>query len=429
MKPRTKLQHDIVYWAKYLPQLTKKQSDWAQDKCLLHLAFATTHQVYCMDCGEKMKSNLIVGDSIKCTGCKQQLTVRHTRNRTFDQFAYFAIVDLINEYEIVRYFKVSSGHKAGWKKVEHCMEVCQHWYHENGKMEVFSRLNYSTYYNCHESWSGDFEIRNKNNLRKYEILQEAFHPSSKFKDEYTFYGINSDLRGLTYQDAKRIIPYNSKAETLAKCGQYQLLNVMLSNQWEIHHCWPSIKIAIRNNYIVEDARTWLDYLTLLHSFGKDLRSPKYLFPSNLKEAHDKLVEKRRELQRKEDEKKQFEKMIENEKIYKETHSQFFHLNWSYRNFTFTVLQSIFDFKMEGDQLKHCVYTNNYFLKENSLCISIKRENEHYATCEIDIKGLKVLQLYGKRNSVVEQNDELLTYVKSKVLPVIEKISHSQKKTA
>lgn len=429
MKPRTKLQHDIVYWSKHLPVLTNEHSEWAQDVCMSHIAFATKHQVYCMDCGEKMKSNLIVENSIKCTRCNRDLDVFFTRNRTYEQVAYFAIVDLINEYEIVRYFKVTAEHKAGWKKSTSCYEVCQHWFHESGKMEVFSRLKNSTYYNSYNTWSGGFEIRNKNNFRKYDIFQTAFHPSSKFKEEYQFYGINSDLKWLTYQEAIKLIPNDPKAETLVKCGQYELLSLMQSSRWEIYRCWPSIKIAIRNKHIVKDARMWVDYLTLLHSFGKDLRSPKYLFPSNLKEAHDKLVEKRRELQRKEDEKKQFEKKVEDEKTYKQTHSHFFHLNWNYRDFSFNVLQNIFDFKLEGDQLKHCVFTNNYFLKENSLVLSIKKNNERYATCEIDLQRLKILQLYGKRNSVVDQNDELISYVQSKVLPMVEKTIQPQMKTA
>ena len=41
-----------------------------------------------------------------------------------------------------------------------------------------------------------------------------------------------------------------------------------------------------------DGSIWCDYIDMLRHAGKDIRNAHYVCPANLKEAHDKLVEKR-----------------------------------------------------------------------------------------------------------------------------------------
>lgn len=50
--------------------------------------------------------------------------------------------------------------------------------------------------------------------------------------------------------------------------------------------------------ITPRVKIWEDYLALLQWFNKDLSSFSLVCPENLNEAHDKLVAKKRELQRK-----------------------------------------------------------------------------------------------------------------------------------
>jgi hypothetical protein len=64
---------------------------------------------------------------------------------------------------------------------------------------------------------------------------------------------------------------------------------MVKEETNLDQYWPGIKIAIRNNYMVEKPSDWIDYLQLLSFFGKDLHSGKYVCPENLQKEHDYYV--------------------------------------------------------------------------------------------------------------------------------------------
>ena len=112
------------------------------------------------------------------------------------------------------------------------------------------------------------------------------------------HGINTDSkeRCIVYNalDFFRLISTDSTAETLLKAGQYELLRMFCAGKgYEIKRTWPTIKICMRNNYVVKDASMWFDYLDLLGDEGKDLRNAHYVCPDNLNSAHDFYIERKR----------------------------------------------------------------------------------------------------------------------------------------
>src|SRR5690606_18658166 len=94
--------------------------------------------------------------------------------------------------------------------------------------------------------SGDLEIREPRAYDHwlYNPYPYKFHPHSQFKDQYTKYGINHELQGLTFLTAARVVPTNPKAETLLKAKQYHLFGECSERPSKIHQYWRSIKIAI-----------------------------------------------------------------------------------------------------------------------------------------------------------------------------------------
>lgn len=52
------------------------------------------------------------------------------------------------------------------------------------------------------------------------------------------------------------------------------------------------EICLRNGYTISDGSIWCDTIDLLRRAGKDIRSPQYVCPADLKAEHDKLVKQR-----------------------------------------------------------------------------------------------------------------------------------------
>jgi len=417
MKPKTRLQHEVIELSKYhLPNRTTDLLRWAKDACLEHKGFATKTAVMCMDCGSSFSTELVKRKRAVCPYCNTTLKVEQTRKRTDKQRVYFAYAEICGELQVVRYYEIIADYKVCRNRNIHCYEILQHWVLPNGKREVVA-LNHTINWYC-DSWNGKMEIRNKNNNKhrynsddKYDVYTEYFHPDSQFKLIYRKYGINKNLAGLTFIESLKIVPEEPKAETLLKAKQHRLLSLFTgSKHCHISHFWDSIKICIRNNYKPDDAGIWIDYLELLVYFGKDLHNAKYVCPKDLKREHDIYVEKKKRKQDREARIRQREEAIKNESAYREFIQRFLDLEFVDKEIYINPLKSVEEFEIDGKELKHCVFTNNYFKKQNSLILSAKLNGMRLETIEFNLKTMKVEQCRGLRNNNTEYHDRILKLV-------------------
>lgn len=117
------------------------------------------------------------------------------------------------------------------------------------------------------------------------------------------------------------------------------------------------------DYKIIDASIWFDYLALLEYFNKDLHNAKYVCPKNLKKEHDRLVEKKRERQRNEELERNRKNIEEAEILFKHKIKKFIGLQFIQGNIIVKVLESVKEFEQEGDILKHCVFSNEYYTKK------------------------------------------------------------------
>src|SRR6185312_11607104 len=91
---------------------------------------------------------------------------------------------------------------------------------------------------------------------------------------------------------------DSLAETLLKSSQFSMLRYYLtSHEQHLKQNWQAVKTCLKDGYVISDYRIWEDYINLLRWFKKDLSCPLYVCPENLPEAHDRLVLKKRAIQR------------------------------------------------------------------------------------------------------------------------------------
>jgi hypothetical protein len=210
------------------------------------------------------------------------------------------------------------------------------------------------------------------------------------------------------------------------------LSYLLNHSGTISHYWKSVKIAMRHKYKIKDASMYFDYLDLLRYFKKDLYSPKYLCPRNLKREHDRLMVKKREILRQEELERQRLKIIERQKNlekaivqYVEQKKKFFDLEFKEKDISIKVLQSVEEFLEEGDELNHCLYTNEYYAKEDSLILSARVKGKRTETIEVILSTLKVEQSRGFKNEATKHHKKIVELV-NKNLPKIKAVLEQSK---
>ena len=417
MKPRTKLQIEVMEYSSLLPYREGLLLPWAKKECLDHIGYAIKKRVACMDCGGSFDPDLVERKRAVCPHCKTTLKIEVSRKTTNKQRVNFAIAEVFRGYQVVRNYELYSYHKAGREPRYFFQEILQNWIREDGKHEMVGRNHTSSF--CVDSWNGDMEIR-KNyrkyysyNYYKYYVYPFKYHPASQIKPEYQKYGITKKLQGLTIPEAIKMLPETPKAETLLKARQFNLLYNWSSLTGSINRYWPSIKICLRNKYQIKDPKMYFDYLDLLQYFGKDLRNAHYVCPKALKREHDKYVAKKRAILERERLEKKRQKSLENEENeekYKAFIQCFEDLSFGDDDIVIRPLKSVAEFMEEGDTMHHCVFTNDYFNRRNSLILSAKLHDERMETIEFDLKKMKIVQSQGKFNTITDYHDRIIGLV-------------------
>lgn len=425
MKPRTKLQREVMRLSNNLNPEARWLLNWAKVECLEHRGYETKRRVICMDCGETFSPALVSRKRATCPHCGTRLKVEKSRKRTDEQRIYFAKAEIVGEFQVIRNFELSASYGVGEPAYYSCYEILQHWIREDGKREVVAR-NHTTNWYC-DSWSGSLEIRDKNyrgryyqSANKYDVYPCKYHPKSKFKALYRKYGIDKNLQELTALEAIYFVPENSRAETLLKAKQYGLLGFALSNRGVSSRYWASMKICIRNNYKVKDAGMWTDYIDLLRYFNKDTRNAHYVCPKNLKQAHDYWMDRKRKVQEKEKEDMRRQKLLKDQEKFSKMKSKFFGIAFSDKDLKVRVLESVREIMEEGDSLHHCVFTNEYHLEKDSLILSATVNGKKVETVEVSIKKMEVVQARGLHNKNSEYHDRIVALV-NRNIPQIQEL--------
>ena len=110
-------------------------------------------------------------------------------------------------------------------------------------------------------------------------------------------------------------------------------------------------------------------------------------------------------------KRLFEKMKEDNLKYQEQKGKFFDVQFNDGVVVVRVLRSVEEFKEEGDALNHCVFTNEYYKKTNSLVLSARIGDKHIETIEINLTTMTVNQCYGHGNNNTKYHNQILELVK------------------
>lgn len=427
MKPKTKLQKRVDELSGFLPQLlTAHQQKYAFDKCFDHYGFKNCENIHCMDCGATFQAVNELSP-VKCPECKARLVVTETKKRSDKQDRIFCLIDSFKRFQVIRFFLIKKESTLKYGSFHSDYEAMQVWITPEGKHTTRSLLPIM--------FGGGWNLTSFLEIRReyYKLNADAIYPKMKVIPTLKRNGFSGYFHSCLPIELFRSLLSSSTAETLFKANQIELFKHFIphfisSNSGAIHKfntdLWPSIKICIRNNYIVPDAGMWIDHLETLNTLGKDLLNPKYVCPDNLMEAHTHYTEKLREIEREKDLEEQKEKIEKEQKIYEKKKNKFFNIKISDGNIEIIVLDHVREFLIEGDILQHCVFTNEYYKKPESLILSARKGSERLETIEVDLKKLEVVQSRGLQNKSSEYHDTIIDLV-TKNIQTIRKLKSSK----
>lgn len=363
----------------------------------------------------------------KCPGCKNSIEISRFYNNGEHVSEYYQVVTSVDDFQVYRIFHVRKNMKKREKASIWCNEIIQHWIGPNGSYTTMAVMGSGGYGYYGPSWSGELSIKDsKLNEDRYAIEPYKTYPIQKFSSvlkKSNFDGNTFGIRDFRFTSAWLSSPI---LETLIKTNRHDLIKTFIDHRKEFIKYWNSIKICWRNKYKISDFDIWLDYVELLRFFNKDIHSPKFICPVNLKKEHDKYVLKKREVQRKIDTEKTRLRMIKDQVKYENEKGKFFGLVFIKDNITIEPMKTVQQVMEEADLLKHCAFTNEYHNKKNSLLLSARVNDEIVETIEIIISSMKINQARGLRNNPSQYNKDIVALV-NKNIPQIKKCLSKSKK--
>ena len=105
------------------------------------------------------------------------------------------------------------------------------------------------------------------------------------------------------------------------------------------------------------------------------------------------------------------KILDNEDQYRKLKSPFFGLAFTDGHIQVKVLESVREFYEEGMVMHHCVFSNEYYLKPDSLILSATMDGKRVETVEVGLKDFEILQSRGVNNTCTEHHKQILSLVK------------------
>jgi hypothetical protein len=418
MKPRTQLERRVEKLASSLSSITDAQMRWALKHVIPHYAIHRTksNECVCVDCGHRWK-----GKQSRCPHCGAILTYKQdSKQRVFKERLYYGIVRKCREFTVIRIFYIEDERRIGGKSKTIFAEVLQHWISEDGKDTIRALCigMYPYYRICPYSLTSELSIKrdcDRYGYRNtyYHVIPDAFYPRMSCSPLLKRNGFKNDFHDFCAEDVFTHLLSDNNFETLWKLGRLELAEKYLGRDAiRIVEHW---KALLRTPPMTSDELTvLLDYMDLLEYFGKDPDRYNYRDMETVQREHDRLARKQEEIlerQRLEEiKRKEKEKMA-----ILESKSKYFGITFGNERMVVIVLASLEDYRHEGKLQHHCVYTNAYYGKKDSLVLSARMRDhpdKPVETIEISLKDGKILQCFGACNKFTEYHQEIIDLVSS-----------------
>ena len=387
-------------------------------------------------------------EKVVCPHCNHELKTEVTKKKKYNNYGFFVDAQTCEEWLVLRYYWHDHNLFADGKVDNEFNEVMQLWYDKDANEVVMGKCKamYPSRVRCpFNVWSGMSIKRprkDRNYYYGYNILDTPFDCIWLENLPQCFKYV--DWSKWDRYDISDVLPYMQKypmIETLLKMERRDILKALFKdgrlNNPEIY--FNSIRLAIKNKYqpVMEpknnDLGMWFDMLPQLLRLGKDWHNPFYVCPADLKTTHNKYTDIISEME-------SLEKAAKMEKQYKDARKMFFGMDIGNDEIHIQPLESVVDFYKEWKEMKHCVYSCEYFNMQrhpDSLILSARTGDWHdpikfLETIEIDIRTFTIRQVHGHCNADSERHQEVIDIVKKnlhKIKKVIKDYKAEQAKKA
>lgn len=407
MKPRNQRERNIVELNGRLRLLTTPQKQWALNNTIKHYGYRLkSGMCTCMKCGREWLETR--NGTILCPECGAIIEIKDTKERVLRDKAYFNVITTMGEYQVVRMFLMIVEMRKGMKAKPAYLEIGSYWIDSKGKTTVVGLQRTLGHYIDSFAFGSPLEIRRDNEAFQ-RISDEWEYPRIKVTDTIKRNGFNGSCHHIHPVTLFQELLTSPKAETLMKANEIELLRYLCARpicKADIDTYWNSIKIAMRNGYKVKDSQMWMDYIKMLERCGKDIQSPKYICPANLKKAHDEYVEKVNRQRRKEQQEKERKQAIEDRAKFEELKSRYFGLAMTDGEIEIHSIDSIDAYYEIGERNHICCGSAKYFLKEKTLTLTAYIGDKQIATIEISLDDFQIIQCRAFANGICEYTEQI-----------------------
>ena len=409
MKPRNKFEQAVLAQSKYLRPITKAQRQWAFRECIEHYAYRLPKgNTTCMDCGHSWQM-IEPTERCTCPQCGAGLEVITTRARKLKQRQYFTVLTTSGGYQVLRMYLLIAGMEKGYQATSSVMEIGQYWWDERGRQSIVAVQRTMGHYIDSFAYYSPMAIRRDNEAYRF-VARCPLCPKVKLSDTLKRNGFGGKCYDIAPTSLIPALLTDSRAETLLKAGRTEHLAYFLSRARKIDEYWQAYKITLRRGYDITDIALWCDYVDMLRRLGKDTHNAHYVCPEDLQAAHDTAQRKLQAQREKEAEAQRRKKAIENEERFQALKAPFFGIAFTDGTIQIRVLESVQEYIEEGQALHHCVFTNEYHLKEKSLILSASIAGKRIETIEVSLETMEVLQCRGLMNQNTEYHERIIELV-------------------
>ena len=409
MKPRNKFEQAVLTQSQHLRPITKAQRQWAFRECIDHYAYRLPKgKTTCMDCGHSWQM-IEPTERCTCPQCGADLEVITTRARKLKQRQYFTVMTTSGGYQVLRMYLLIAGMEKGYQATSSVMEIGQYWWDERGRQSIVAVQRTMGHYIDSFAYYSPMAIRRDNEAYHF-VARCPLCPKVKLSDTLKRNGFEGKCYGIAPTSLIPALLTDSRAETLLKAGRNEHLAYFLSRprNWDAY--WPAYKITLRRSYDITDIALWCDYVDMLRRLGKDAHNAHFVCPEDLLQAHDTAQRKLQAQREKEAEAQRRQKAIENEERFQALKAPFFGIAFTDGTIQVRVLESVQEYIEEGQALHHCVFTNEYHLKEKSLILSASIDGKPIETIEVSLETMEVLQCRGLMNQNTEYHERIIELV-------------------
>lgn len=394
-----------------LRPLSTSQKTWALNSTIKHYGYRLkSGMCTCMKCGHEWQENR--NGTLLCPECGQLIEIKDTKERVIRDKSYFNVITTIGEYQVVRMFLMIVEMRKGMKAKPAYLAVGSYWIDPKGRTTVVGLQRTLGPYIDSFAFGSPLEIRRDNDAFQ-RISDEWVYPRIKVTDTIKRNGFKGSCHYIHPVSLFQELLTNPKAETLMKANEIEMLRYLCirpAYKADIDNYWNTVKIAMRNGYKVKDAQMWMDYIKMLERCGKDIKSPKYICPDNLKEAHDRYVVKVRIIEEKKKRAEDIRKAKEREASFKEQKEKYFGIRINDGEIEVKVLESVEEYRQEAERQHICLFSAAYDQREDSLIFSARIDGRIIETIEVDLRTLKVVQSRGVCNQNTEYHDRIVSLI-------------------